>query len=489
MSGETYYTILGLSKSASLEEIQDAFAVLAGRYPENTSTNTNPDYEKLLQAYEVLSDKDRRSIYDSLLVETTPPAIEANVQISRTQMNISDDTQLFYLLVEVTPPTHVTRARRPLNLCLVLDRSTSMQGTRLDCMKTAVSLLIDKLAPDDLISIISYSDRAEVVTEPTHVQNKKQIISHVRNIQASGGTEIYQGLNAGVAQMRRTSLNQYNNHLILLTDGHTYGDAEQCIELAKKASEANIGFSAFGIGDEWNDDFLDKLVSPSGGRSAYIEQPTQIIDYLQDRIKGLGIIHARNLRLKKSFPEFTTLQYGFKILPFAQPVELSGSEIKLGNLEGKGALAFLVELLLQPQEHETRITIPIEILAEIPEQNNQEQKITKQIQILVTARAPETDPPQDIIKAVRMLNMYRMNEKVWEDIEAGHVGVAATRLRHLTTRLLEAGEVQLAQQANAETERLTNAGELSEEGRKRLKFGTRAMIGQTLKLEDKNDSL
>ncbi len=484
MSGETYYTILGVPLSASLEDIRDAFAVLAGKFPEDTDTGSSPEHAKLLQAYEVLIDKDRRSIYDSLLVETTPPAIEANIQISRSKMAMSNATQLFYLLVEITPPTHVVRARRPLNLCLVLDRSTSMQGTRLDYLKTAVAHIIDKLAPDDIITIISYSDRAEIVTEPTHLQNKNQIIAHVRNIQASGGTEIYQGLNAGVEQMRRIALDQYNNHLILLTDGHTYGDAEQCIELAKTASKVNIGISAFGIGEAWNDTFLDQLVAPSGGRSAYIEQPAQIINHLQDRIQGLGSIHARNLRLKKSFPEHTTPQYGFKLLPFAQPLDLSGNEINLGNLEGKGALAFLIELLLQPQEHETRITIPIEITAEISEHNNQTQKITKQIQILVTARTPETDPPKDIVKAVRMLNMYRMNEKVWEDIEAGHIGVAATRLRHLTTRLLEAGEIQLAQQANAETERLTQAGELSEEGRKRLKFGTRAMIGQTLKLEE-----
>jgi Ca-activated chloride channel family protein len=364
-----------------------------------------------------------------------------------------------------------------------------MQGTRLDCLKTAVSLLIDKLAPDDLISIVSYSDRAEIVTEPTHVHNKNQIVAHIRNMQASGGTEIYQGLYAGVEQMRRVALDKHNNHLILLTDGHTYGDAEQCIELAQKASETKIGISAFGIGSEWNDNFLDQLVAPSGGRSAYIEEPTQIIDFLQERIHGLGIIHARNLSLKKAFPETVTPQYGFKLLPFAQPLELSGSEMKLGNLEGKGSLAILLELLLQPQEHETRVTIPIEITAEIAAQNNQVQKITKQVQILVTSKSLDTDPPQDIVKAVRMLNMYRMNEKVWEDIEAGHVGVAATRLRHLTTRLLEAGEIKLAQQANAETEHLANMGELTEEGRKRLRFGTRAMIGQTMKMEISDDSL
>ena len=489
MSNETYYSILGLSKNASLEEIQDAFAVLVGKYPENTDANTNPDYEKLLQAHEVLSNPERRSIYDSLLVETRPPSFTANIQLSRQKMALSDTAQIFYLLVEITPPSHILRTRKPLNLCLVLDRSTSMQGSRLDSLKRAVNLVVDKLAPDDLISIVSYSDRAEIVIEPTHIQNKTQITRSIRSIQASGGTETFQGLKAGVQQLRKTPLEKYNNHIILLTDGHTYGDAELCIELAQSASASQIGLSAFGLGDEWNDKFLDQLVAPSGGRSAFIQDPAQIIDFLQERIQGLGAIHAQNLRLKKAFPEATTLQYGFKLLPYAQPVELDGSEINLGNLEGKGALAFLLELLLQPQEHQARITIPIEITAEISDQNNQTQKIHKQAQIFVADNPPETEPPKDIVKAVRMLNMYRINEKVWEDIEAGHVGVAATRLRHLTTRLLEAGEVQLAQQANAETERLANMGELSEEGRKRLKYGTRAMIGQTMKIEESDDSL
>lgn len=489
MSSESYYNILGLSPSASLEDIQDAFAVLMGGIPEREAGATNPEYEKLLQAYEVLSDKTRRAIYDSLLNETKPAALTLTVQNSSAKVKISDSAQILYFLVEVSPPTHVTRSRRPLNLCLVLDRSTSMQGERLNCLKTAVELIINKLAPEDLISIVAYSDRADVVTEPSHIQNKNNIIAHVRSIQASGGTEIYQGLLTGIEQMRQVNHQSYVSHLILLTDGHTYGDAEQCIELAQKASQWQIGISAFGIGAEWNDQFLDQLVAPSSGRSAYIEKPDQIVEYLKERIKGLGAIHARNLSLKKSFPEKTTLQYGFKLLPFAQPLELGGSEIKLGNIEGKGSLSILLELLLQPQEYETRITIPIEITAEIPEYNNQQQKLTTQVQITVTKNTPTTEPPQDIVKAVRMLNMYRMNEKVWEDLEAGHLGAAATRLRHLTTRLLEAGEIQLAQQANAETERLSNIGELSEEGRKRLKFGTRAMIGQTMKIEDTHDPL
>jgi Ca-activated chloride channel family protein len=487
MSGEsTYYSTLGILPDASPEAIRQAFATLVARFPHGATGNAQ--YQQLLQAYEVLNDPDRRATYDSLMAEMSPAPLVINVQVSRSKLPIANSPQIFYLLLEVNPPQQTAKLRRPLNLCLVLDRSTSMQGERLDFLKTAVELVVEKLAPEDVLSIVSFSDRADVVQSPTHITNRNFIISHIRSIRASGGTEIFHGLSLGLEQLQQTSLNQYNNHLILLTDGHTYGDAKECIELCSRAAAQQIGVTAFGIGDEWNDAFLDRLVTFSGGQSAFIEEPTQIITYLQQRIQGLGLIHARNLRLKKEFPPHLTLQYGFKLLPFAQPLESVGPEIKLGNIEGKGALSFLLEMSLQPQQREARIMIPLEITADIPERNVKDQTFKSQVQIIVTANPLEMTPPKDLVKAVRMLNMYRMNEKVWEEIEAGNVGVAATRLRHLTTRLLEAGEIKLAQQAHAETERLSTVGSLSAEGWKRLKYGTRALIGETARI-DSDDSM
>jgi Ca-activated chloride channel homolog len=489
MSATTYYSILGLTPGASTEAIQSAFTHLVGQYPPGVDPTQNSDYQQLLQAYEVLADPHRRATYDSLMADMAPPPLVMTAQASRSVLPVSNAPQALYLLIEVNPPHQTIRSHRPLNLCLVLDRSTSMQGKRLEFLKTAVNLIVEKLAPEDVISIVTFSDRAEVVHAASHVGHKNTISTETRRIHASGGTEIYQGLLAGIDQVRRTPLAKYNNHLILLTDGHTYGDAEECLQLAARAATQQIGLSAFGLGDEWNDQFLDRLVAPSGGQSAFIEEPGQIVEHLQKRINGLGIVHARNLRLKKNFPSDITLQYSFKLLPFSQPLDISQHEIRLGNIEGKGVLSFLLELTLQPQQRETRLTIPLEIVADIPARNAQDQVFKNQFQLLISARSATADPPKDLVKAVRMLNMYRMNEKVWEEIEAGNVDLAATRMRHLTTRLLEAGETKLAQQAHAETERLSKVGTLSPEGRKRLKYGTRALLAESMKIEESHDPM
>ena len=473
-----HYAVLGVPADASVGMIREAFAGLLSRFPEGMSAQDDPEYGRILQAYAVLGDPERRAVYDSLLSEVDGAALTVTLQTSQDQLQLSKTAQLVYLLVDILPEKVDSNDGRPLNLSLVIDRSTSMKGARLEQVKMAIDLLIEKLAPDDIISIISFSDRAEVVVPSQTVDNKNALLFKIRNIDASGGTEIFQGLSAGMKELCQVSLSQHTNHLILLTDGHTYGDADQCLDLAQRAAQSGVDCSAFGIGSEWHDQFLDELVAPSGGQSQYIETPTQIIDYLQKRIQGLGNVHARNLRLSLTLPQGITAKFGFKLSPFAQPLALNEQEIKLGNIEGRRPLSFLLELNVAPQNVESRFNIPLNFTADLPHQKHHTFK--RQHQIVTLKEAFPSSPSPDIINAVRLLNMVRMNEKVMEDIDAGHLDDAARRMRHLSTRLLEAGQAQLAQQAHLEGERLATMGTLSQEGRKKLKYGTRALLGQTL---------
>lgn len=476
-----YYAVLGVSPNASTEEIREAFAVLRSAFPaEQRDPTTNAEFRRIFNAYEVLNDPARRETYDSLVVETSPTALTVDVAASRQEIEVSENNQMLYLLVNILPPQRSSQ-QRPLNLSLVIDRSTSMKGNRLNCVKTAVELLVEQLTPEDTLSIISFSDRAEVVVEAAPVVHKMPITSRVRSIRASGGTEIYQGLYAGVKELRKADSAGYVNQLILLTDGHTYGDVEQCLDLAKQATQEDIGFSAFGIGTEWNDQFLDALVTPSGGQSGYIEDPTEIINYLQKRIKGLGAIYAQNIRLKNNFPSSLAVRFGFKVQPFAQPLSLMGEEIELGDVQSRAPLSFLLEINVNPQPAETRITVPLTFTAVIPHQGR-DITIKNPYTLYVLTEATQTLPPDNLTEAVRVLNMYRMNEKVWEEVEAGRLDVAATRMQHLSTRLLEAGQPELAQHAAVEVARISQAGTMSLAGRKALKYGTRALINQTISL-------
>ncbi|MBK7895062.1 MAG: VWA domain-containing protein [Candidatus Promineifilaceae bacterium] len=475
-----YYAILGVTSQATLEEIQSAFAALRAKIPqEKRDKANNPAYARLVNAYEVLSNPTRRATYDSLLAETKSlESINLVVTTSRSRIKISDAEQVVYLLLDILPPEQDAK-QLPLNLSLVLDKSTSMQGGRLSHVKTAVELIVNKLTPADTLSIISFSDRAEVVVPSGKVENPLAIVGQLRGVQASGGTEIYQGLQAGVQELRKADLTRHTNYLILLTDGHTYGDAAQCLELAHRMVGQNIGMSAFGLGTEWNDQFLDDLVAPSGGQSNFVEQPHEIVQHLQKRIHGLGTIYAQNIGLKLNLHRKVSIKYGFKLAPFSQPLIIDEETVYLGNLEGHAPVSVLLELKIGPNPVETRLNLNLEVVADMPGPQLRAQTFKHTQQLYVLAELGQEMPPEKIVEAVRVMNMYRMNEKVWQEVEAGRLDVATTRMQHLSTRLLEAGEADLAQQAQQEIEQISRAGTMSLAGRKKLKYGTRALIDKT----------
>lgn len=406
-----------------------------------------------------------------------------DIQSTQDKAKAQDTPQLLYLLMTVHPPRQFMASQLPLNLCLVIDRSTSMRGDRLDKVKSGAALLVEKLSTEDVLSIISFSDRAEVVLPASRVRNKTPVLSRIRNINASGGTEIYQGLHAGLKEMRKADLSKHINHIILLTDGHTYGDEAACLLLAQQAAESRVGISGFGLGAEWNDLFLDRLVSPSGGHSMYVETPSQIVQELQQRIQSLGSVYAQNLRLMTNqFPAGIRLQYGLKFRPFAQPLPDNKGELMLGNVEGRSPLVFLLELIAEGLSTSTKLNLPLSFHADIPSERLINHPFNLQFPLnIVSEEIPITPHPQ-IVEAIRVLNMYRMNEKAWQEVEAGQIDLATTRMRRLTTRLLESGHTQLAHQAQLETERLSTIGTLSLDGRKKLKYGTRALLTKTLTL-------
>lgn len=481
-SPPNYYAILGVSSVATQTEIRVAAERLGSQFPTDMHDPAgNMAYRQLLTAYEVLSNPEKRASYDAQLTRLSSRLLQVNLMASRQTIGPEHD-YLLYLLADVRPPEQKQEEKQAVNICLVIDRSTSMRGERLDRVKAATRLMVEKLSGEDVISIVTFSDRAELVCPAGFVQNRNQILARLSAVMAGGGTEIYQGLKAGLHALNKVTLSKYINQLILLTDGHTYGDDEECLKLAGESAGRGITFSAFGIGGDWNDKFLDQLVAPSSGHSAYIENPADIIHHLNERIQGLSAIYAQDVRLALQLPENVSLKYAMKMTPFAQPLTGRKHELALGSLEGRAPLSILLELVVKPQAIGQVIKIPMKFTANIPSHHLQNYDVEAIHELTVVTGVESPPPPQLLIRAVQMLNLYRMNEQVWDDVEAGHLEAATSRINRLTSRLEEAGHTQLAQQARLETQRLAHVGTMSLEGRKKLKYGTRSLLTKTMKL-------
>ncbi len=482
------YTVLGVGRRATSREIDDALAAWDARAAAGESIG-EATWERVRYAYEVLSNPSRRTVYDSLVAGPPESALQLDLTLSATTLPMLDTPQLVYALATLRPRDDEGGRRRPLNLGLVIDRSTSMRGERLERVTAAVGLLLDKLGPDDALSLVSFSDRAEVVlpvatiksgphsANPQTAEAWRDPRRQLRAITASGGTEIYQGLRAGLNQVTRPGMEGHTTHLILLTDGHTYGDAEQCLRLAAEAAQRGIGLTAFGLGADWNDAFLDALVAPSGGQSRYIESPDEVLPLLESRLAGLGKIHARNLSLRRSWPSQLTPRGGFKLAPFPQPLDLDADPVPLGDLEGRSPIAVLLEFLVAPQTIPARFRFPLEVAYAAA--GGESERVEQTAELLLAGVSLDSNPPAALIEAVRRLNLYRMQETAWEEAQSGRLDLATARMQRLTTRYMETGDLRLARQAQIEAQQLAHMGGMSAEGRKRLKYGTRSLMGQT----------
>lgn len=484
MSGsQDYYALLGVARNATPEQLRRAYREAALRL--HPDKNIKPgDTELFLEigrAYEVLAEAASRKAYDAQLAELDRQAAEQSVLActtihSRRSLLALDEPQVHYMLLDISPGENAPFIRPPVNVCIVIDRSTSMRGQRLDQVRSATLSILKDLQPEDTASVVAFSDRAEVIVTSAQARDVSTARARLSLLQAGGGTEIGQGLEMGLDELQKTFAKEGVNHLILLTDGRTYGDEALCLQLAERAAERGITLNGVGIGADWSDRLLDDLASRSGGNVLFLDTPRAITDLLQRIFDSLSKVFANRVRLEGAFGDQVDLRSTFRLLPDPMPMG-DALPLSLGHLQRDGRIRLLLEIVIHPVSALPEVTLAdFQISADVIGQGNGATSLPVRVALPVT-KHPEADPaPNEIVGALSQIALYTMQEKARHEAELGQSAQAARRLENLATQLLAVNERELAKAALGEAERLTHSQRLSTEGEKVLKYGTRALL-------------
>ncbi|MEO0248589.1 MAG: DnaJ domain-containing protein [candidate division WOR-3 bacterium] len=476
-----YYAILGLSKSATAEEIKKAYRHLVRRYHPDAGADEEEaaHFHEIQEAYDVLSDPEQREAYDrwrEMEGLDQRPALILKATPSYQTLSCLSEEQAFYVLLEIMASPEIRDTRPLLNLCLVLDRSTSMQGERLQKAKEAAMYIIDRLGEDDTFSLVVFSDRAEILLPGRRRLNKAMAKSVVSTIGSWGGTEILQGLLAGLSEIEKNRLPNSINHLILLTDGQTYGDEKGCLEQAELARQRQISITTLGLGTDWNDELLDQIAARSGGTSAYIDSPAKIMEVFRDRIHSLGSVLARELTLTLRLGKEVKVREVFRVSPYITRLEEREGVFPLGLLESHKGDVFLIEMLIPPHPAGQHRLVRAEVVGDIPALGRQRERAWQEIVVnFAEGPIPDQQVPSAIVGALGKLAIFKMQEKALSDLEQGKTDLATQRLEAMATRLINIGEIELARAALLEAGRIAKTGQLSPEGKKKIKYGTRSL--------------
>ncbi len=412
--------------------------------------------------------------------------------LNRTVLPKSNESQVVYVMLVATPEeTHADVMRMPMNLCLVLDRSLSMRGDRLNQVKEAACRIVDRLDKTDFFSLVTFNDHAQVVIPSQPVSNRDNLKNLIYDIEAAGGTEMATGLKKASTEIQRTLMIHGISHVILLTDGRTYGDEAECLAIARHLQSHHIGLTALGIGDEWNEDLLEMMAASENSHTRYITTAQDITEVFAEEMKRMSATFAQKVQLLLISHSDSTVRSIDRVQPYISPIPMKSEHAirwmgNLGNWQSTDPHVFVLEVVVPPLEIGDHHLLQIVLRYQMPESEQQEQQQEMQLTVTIgNTESVSSESDLAIKHWMERLTAYRLQAKAWKNVETGAIDEAAEQLMMAGTRLFEAGEIPLASTIQEEATRLLKSGRASSEGRKRIKYGTRGLIHQSVPLQER----
>ncbi len=416
-------------------------------------------------------------------------AIQLDVRTNKQTFPASGSNQLVYLLIEAMPTGAVASVQMPLNFSLVLDRSGSMSGAKLKNLKAAANLALEQMSAQDLISVVVFDDKYDVIVESQPVTDLNALQQRIERIRAGGGTKMSLGMKRGLEQLQQGMRADRISRMLLLTDGETFGDEADCRHYGQKAGQHSCAITALGLGDEWNDVLLDEIAQSSGGSSDWIPdgQPEAILKVFRQQVRVAQATVIQNAMMLLRLVPGAVPRAVWRVTPMIEKLghrALSDRDVQisLGDMDRQQGQSVLIELLVGPREPGTYRIAQAEINYDVAALQLSGEKVKSDILLGFSADPSQTiqsDPY--VLNIVEKVTAHKLQTRALDEAAAGNIAGATQKLRAAATRLLELGEDNLAQTALSEAERLEKGQGLSEGGTKKLRYETRKL---TQKLDD-----
>ena len=201
-----------------------------------------------------------------------------------------------------------------MNLAIVLDRSGSMMGAKIEKAKQGACTAIDQLGAGDYVSMVIYDNRPEVLFPPQHVESasdRKALKERINQIEPGGGTAIYAGLELGAQQLRKHLDREWVNRIVLLSDGIANVGPSRTSDLSRLASklrEDGQSVTTIGLGDDYNEDLMTAIAESSHANYYYVQDAEKLPGIFSEELGAARTVLARRVTIHITVPEGVKLR-------------------------------------------------------------------------------------------------------------------------------------------------------------------------------------
>ncbi len=336
-----------------------------------------------------------------------------------------------------------TSERLPLNISVVLDRSGSMAGDKLDYVKKAAQFLIRHLGARDHFSLVSYNQDVTVDLQPTVVSNKDRISHAIQKLMAGGTTNLSGGWLQGCQLVHDNLAERQVDRVLLLTDGlanQGVKDPGQLSSMARQKRDTGVTTTTMGVGMDFNEDLLTRMAAEGGGAFYFIDNPDQAPHIFAEELRDLLAVVGQNL--------VVTLTSSDHIQTINQlntyPTEKQGdaTHYRMGDLYHDEMKALLFELTIPSLKDlgEVEIAQLRFEYDEITDDKTEHRVIEFPITINIV---PEVDyegqqPNLEVLKSALLLQAARARDEAIQQADKGDYQQAAEALGEAANAIQDA---------------------------------------------------
>ena len=332
--------------------------------------------------------------------------------------------------------------RIPLNLAVVLDRSGSMSGDKLAAARDAAAMLVQRLHPDDTVSVVAYDDEVSTIAEPATGEAQASLPTLIKDIEPGGSTNLSGGWLRARELVARGKRDGGVNRIMLLTDGLAncgITDPVQLLGLCRTACGAGITTTTIGFGADYDEKLLRGMADAGGASTWYIERPDQAADVFAEELEGLLTLCAQNVSVEIRSSAAVTLTAIRHHYP-TTTLGIGGARLELGDVYAREPKSVLVEFFVGLPDspgmndvHVAHIAISAHVLTDAGGVELQE--ITFPVIANLTAEG-HVEP--EVRREMLLLDAAKAREDALRLRDEGDFGGAASVLREISSALAAA---------------------------------------------------